>query len=111
VRAGRSASLIKVKSHRGKPIDERADTLAEEGREIPLTRDGTTEQIAGRLRCGKGTRRYAQCGRMAADVDITDQKSPATRQCFVPIRPYIFYLCGCLLTLTCRNGYARVATP
>ena len=34
VRAGRATFLIKVKSHRGEPINERADTLAEEGREI-----------------------------------------------------------------------------
>jgi hypothetical protein len=32
--AGRATFLIKVKSHRGEPINERADTLAEEGREI-----------------------------------------------------------------------------
>ena len=32
VRAGRATFLIKVKSHRGEPINERADTLAEEGR-------------------------------------------------------------------------------
>ena len=31
VRAGRATFLIKVKSHRGEPINERADTLAEEG--------------------------------------------------------------------------------
>jgi hypothetical protein len=34
VRAGRATFLIKVKSHRGEPINERADTLAEKGREI-----------------------------------------------------------------------------
>jgi ribonuclease HI len=34
VRAGRATFLIKVKSHRGETINERADTLAEEGREI-----------------------------------------------------------------------------
>ena len=34
VRAGRATFLIKAKSHRGEPINERADTLAEEGREI-----------------------------------------------------------------------------
>ena len=32
VRAGRATFLIKVKSHRGEPINERPDTLAEEGR-------------------------------------------------------------------------------
>ena len=31
--AGRTTFLVKVKSHRGEPINERADTLAEEGRE------------------------------------------------------------------------------
>jgi hypothetical protein len=34
VRAGRVTFLIKTKSYRGEPINERADTLAEEGREI-----------------------------------------------------------------------------
>ena len=34
VRAGRATFLIKVKSHRGEPINERADILAEKGREI-----------------------------------------------------------------------------
>jgi hypothetical protein len=34
VRAGRATFLIKVKSHRGEPINERAYTLAEEGRTI-----------------------------------------------------------------------------
>jgi ribonuclease HI len=34
VRAGRAIILLKVKSHRGEPINERADTLAVEGREI-----------------------------------------------------------------------------
>ena len=34
MRAGRATFLIKVRSHRGEPINERADTLAEERREI-----------------------------------------------------------------------------
>jgi hypothetical protein len=34
VRAGRATFLIKVESHRGEPINDRADTLAEKGREI-----------------------------------------------------------------------------
>jgi hypothetical protein len=34
VGAGRATLLIKVKSHRGEPINERSDTLAEEGRGI-----------------------------------------------------------------------------
>jgi ribonuclease HI len=34
VRAGRATFLIKVKSHRGEPINKRADTLAEKGREM-----------------------------------------------------------------------------
>ena len=34
VRAGRATFLIKVKSHRGEPINEQADTLAGEGREM-----------------------------------------------------------------------------
>ena len=34
MRAGRATFLIKVKLHGGEPINERADTLAEKGREI-----------------------------------------------------------------------------
>jgi ribonuclease HI len=34
VRAGRATFLIKVESHRGEPINERADTLEEEGQTI-----------------------------------------------------------------------------
>ena len=34
LRAGRATFLLKVKSHRREPMNERADTLAEEGREI-----------------------------------------------------------------------------
>ena len=34
MRAGRATFLIKVKSHQGEPINERTDTLAEEGLEI-----------------------------------------------------------------------------
>jgi hypothetical protein len=34
VRAGRATFLVKVKSHSGEPINERADTLWEKGREI-----------------------------------------------------------------------------
>ena len=34
VRKGRATFLLRMKSHRGEPINERADTLAEEGREI-----------------------------------------------------------------------------
>ena len=47
VRTGRTTLLIKVKSHRGEPINERADTLEEEGREFLMTTgDWTTERIA-----------------------------------------------------------------
>ena len=46
VRAGRSTFLNKVTSH-GEPINERADTLEEEGREFLMTTgDWTTERIA-----------------------------------------------------------------
>ena len=34
IRAGRATFLIEVKSYRGEPINERADTLTEEGLEI-----------------------------------------------------------------------------
>jgi ribonuclease HI len=47
VRAGRTTFLVKVKSHRGESINERADILAEEGRECLMTTSGgTTVQIA-----------------------------------------------------------------
>ena len=46
VRAGRATFLLKVKSHRGEPINERSDTLAEEGREMSDDNSGTTERIA-----------------------------------------------------------------
>jgi ribonuclease HI len=36
VREGRATFLIKVKSYRGEPINERADTLAEKGREMSV---------------------------------------------------------------------------
>ena len=36
VRAGRATFLVKVKSHRGEPINERADSLAEEGRALSV---------------------------------------------------------------------------
>jgi ribonuclease HI len=35
IEAGRATFLVKVKSHRGEPMNERADTLAEEGRARP----------------------------------------------------------------------------
>jgi hypothetical protein len=41
VQAGRTTFLIKVKSHRGEPINEPADTLAEEGQEISHNSVGT----------------------------------------------------------------------
>ena len=68
VRAGRATFLIKVKSHRGEPINERADTLAEEGRAISdddKRWDDRTDRIIGRSRCGKGTRACDQCGQTA----------------------------------------------
>jgi hypothetical protein len=47
VRAGRATFLIKVKSHRGEPINERADTLAEEGRAISDDDKGGTIGLIG----------------------------------------------------------------
>ena len=64
VRAGKATFLVKVKSHRGEPINERADTLAEEGRGLPdddKRWDDRTDRMT--LKYGKGTRWYAQCGR------------------------------------------------
>jgi ribonuclease HI len=48
VRAGIATFRLKVKSHRGEPINERADNRAEEGREISddNKRWDTTERIA-----------------------------------------------------------------
>jgi hypothetical protein len=58
VRAGRATFLIKVKSHRGEPINERADTLAEKGREISDddTRwDDRTDRMTFEVRKGDTT--------------------------------------------------------
>ena len=49
VRAGRATFLIKVKSHRGEPINERADTLAEKGREISDDDKRWDEDRTGRM--------------------------------------------------------------
>ncbi len=58
VRAGRATFLIKVKSHRGEPINERADTLAEEGREISDDHkkwDDRTNRMTFEVRKGDST--------------------------------------------------------
>jgi hypothetical protein len=55
VRAGRATFLIKVKSHRGEPINERADTQAEEGREMSdddKRRDDQTDGMTFEVRRG-----------------------------------------------------------
>jgi ribonuclease HI len=59
VRAGRATFLIKVKSHRGEPINERADTLAERTQCLPKTRAGLScrrpeqqQQSTGQNACG-----------------------------------------------------------
>jgi hypothetical protein len=60
VRAGRATFLIKVKSHRGDPINERDDTLAEEGREIPdddKRWDDRTDLMTFEVRKGNTTAR------------------------------------------------------
>ena len=57
VRAGRATFLIKVKSHRGEPINERADTLAEEGRtnsDDDKRWDDRTDRITFEVRKGRG---------------------------------------------------------
>jgi len=58
VRAWRATFLIKVKSHRGEPINERADTLAEEGREISdddKRWDDQTDRMTFEVRKGNTT--------------------------------------------------------
>ena len=58
VRAGRATFLIKVKSHRGEPINERADTLAEKGREIAdddKRWDDRTDRVTFEVRKGDTT--------------------------------------------------------
>ena len=58
VRAGRATFLVKVKSHRGEPINERADTLAEEGREISdddKRWDDRTDRMTFEVRKGNNT--------------------------------------------------------
>jgi hypothetical protein len=60
VRAGRATFLIKVKSRRGKPINERADTLAEDGREISdddKRWDDRTDRMMFEVRKGNMTAR------------------------------------------------------
>jgi ribonuclease HI len=47
VRAGRATFLIKVKSHRGEPINERADILAEEDEQFRMTTKGGTIGLIG----------------------------------------------------------------
>ena len=66
VLAGRATFLIKVESHRGEQINERADTLAEEGRTISdddQRWDDRTDWMTFEVR--KGTRPYDRCGRTA----------------------------------------------
>jgi Cft2 family RNA processing exonuclease len=58
MRAGRATFLIKVKSHRGEPINERADTLAEKGREISDDNkrwDDRTDRMTFEVRKGDTT--------------------------------------------------------
>jgi hypothetical protein len=58
VRAGRATFLIKVKSHRGEPINERADTLAEEGRGMSDNDkrwDDRTDRMTFEVRRGDAT--------------------------------------------------------
>ena len=58
VRAGRATFLIKVKSHRGEPINERADTLAEEGRGMSdddKRWDDRTDRMTFEVRRGDAT--------------------------------------------------------
>jgi len=58
VREGRTTFLVKVKSHRGEPINERADTLAEEGREISdddKRWDDRTDRMTFEVRRGNTT--------------------------------------------------------
>jgi hypothetical protein len=60
VRAGRATFLIKMKLHRGEPINERADTLAEEGREISdddKRWDDRTDRMTFEVRKGNTTAR------------------------------------------------------
>jgi ribonuclease HI len=60
VRAGRATFLMKVKSHRGEPINERADTLVEEGRDIPdddKRWDDRTDRMTFEVRKGNTTAR------------------------------------------------------
>jgi len=60
VRAGRYTFLIKVKSHRGEPINEQADTLAEEGREISYDDkrwDDKTDRMTFKVQQGNTTAR------------------------------------------------------
>jgi hypothetical protein len=58
VRAGRASFLLKVKSHRGEPINERAGTLAEKGREISGDHkrwDDRTDRMTFKVQKGNAT--------------------------------------------------------
>ena len=58
VRSGRATFLIKVKLHRGEPINERADTLAEEGRALSDEEkrwDDRTDRMTFEVRKGDTT--------------------------------------------------------
>ena len=58
VRAGRATFMVKVKSHRGEPINERADTLAEEGRALSDEEkrwDDRTDRMTFEVRKGDTT--------------------------------------------------------
>ena len=75
VRAGRATFLIKVKSHRGEPINERADTLAEEGRAISdddKRWDDRTDRMTFEVQ--KGIRPCDQCGRTVYATPSEDRR-------------------------------------
>jgi hypothetical protein len=75
--------LIKLKSHRGEPINERADTLAEEGREISDDKrwDDRTDRMTFEVRKGNTTVRsvWRNRGRRRSSLTAASRPMPAWR--------------------------------
>ena len=75
--------LIKLKSHRGEPINERADTLAEEGREISDDKrwDDRTDRRTFEVRKGNTTVRsvWRNRGRRRSSLTAASRPMPAWR--------------------------------
>ncbi len=113
VRAGRATFLIKVKSHRGEPINERADTLeprasvplthdlelgpvcGEMLRETPLRRDGARR--SGLLVLGAGRRRGSNLSPIVCLVEVFQlRKDEGARAGVLGARGRRWWWCACV---------------